>query len=338
MTDSYYGRPIIKPPVWRWDIPAYFFTGGLAAGSSLVAAGADLTGLPALRRVTRLTSLGALVASTYFLVHDLGRPERFVNMLRMAKPTSPMSAGTWLLAAFGPAAGVAAASEVTQWLPRRLRTVRRLLPPAGRAAGLAAAGLAPAVGTYTAVLISDTAVPSWHEAYPELPFVFAGSALATAAGVGLIGAPRAETAPARRLAAAGAAIELAAARRIERMGLLSEPYRTGRAGRLLRFGRAATAVGVAGAVLGRSSRMVSAISGALLVIAGAATRFGIVAGGVASARDPRYTVEPQRERLERGIVEPEIGGHDTPAPNGRATGARQARSDVASPGWTKPDS
>ncbi len=108
---SYYGRPILKAPVWTHDVPAYLFTGGLAAGSSLLAAGADLTGRPGLRRTGRLTSLAALGASAYFLINDLGRPERFHHMLRVAKPTSPMSVGTWILTAFAPAAGAAAAAE-----------------------------------------------------------------------------------------------------------------------------------------------------------------------------------------------------------------------------------
>ena len=298
---SYYGRPILKAPVWTDDIPRYLFTGGLAAGSSLLAAGADLTGRPGLRRVGRLTSLGALGASAYFLIADLGRPERFHHMLRVAKPTSPMSVGTWILTAFGPAAGAAAVAEFAGALPRRgvLGLVRRVLPSAGRVAGVAAAGIAPALATYTAVLIADTAAPSWHEAYPELPFAFAGSALASAAGVGLAAAPLIETDPARRLALAGAVMELAAVHRIQtRLGMLAEPYRTGRAGRLLGLSRALTIAGAAGALAGRRSRILSALAGASLVVASVATRFGIYEGGVASAKDPKYTVLPQRERLD----------------------------------------
>lgn len=312
--DSYYGRPVIKAPVWRHDVPAYFFTGGLAAGSALVAAGADLTGRVGLRRAARLSSLGALGAGTYFLIHDLGRPERFHRMLRVAKPTSPMSTGTWMLTAFGPAAGLAAATELAELTGltgrrghrgrlgrRRTRRVGRpwrWLPAAGRVAGLVAAGLAPGVGTYTAVLIADTAVPSWHEAYPYLPFVFAGSALASASGVSLLAAPVAETGPARRLAVAGAALELAGARRLETgLGLVGDPYRQGRAGRLLRAGRVLTALGVAGAVLCGQRRIGSILAGTALVVAGVATRFGIYHAGVVSARDPRYTVRPQQDRL-----------------------------------------
>ncbi|MGV9213421.1 NrfD/PsrC family molybdoenzyme membrane anchor subunit [Micromonospora sp. RB23] len=297
---SYYGRPILKAPVWKWDIAAYLFTGGLAAGSSLLAAGGQLTRRPALRRAGRVTALGAVSASAVFLIRDLGRPERFHHMLRVVKLTSPMSVGTWILSAFGPAAGVAAIAETAGWLPRRgpLGLVGRALPPVGHAAGLVAAVTAPALATYTGVLLADTAVPSWHEAYPELPVIFAGSALASGAGVGLLAAPPSQAGPARRMAVAGAALELYGAHRVEtRLGLLSEPYRSGRPGRLLRAGRLLTTVGVAGALLGRRSRAVGALSGAALLSASVATRFGIFYGGVASARDPRYTVVPQRERV-----------------------------------------
>jgi hypothetical protein len=313
---SYYGRPILKPPVWKWDIAAYLFTGGLAAGSALLAAGGQLTGRPPLRRAGRLTALGAVAASTYFLVGDLGRPDRFHHMLRVAKPTSPMSAGTWILTAFGPAAGVAAAAEAAPWLPRRgvLGLARRVLPPVGHAAGLVAAATAPALATYTGVLLADTAVPSWHAASPELPVIFAGSALASGAGVGLLAARPAQAGPARRFAVAGAALELYGSHRVEhRLGLLGEPYRTGRPGRLLRAGRNLTAAGVAGALLGRRSRAVSGLSGLALVAASVATRFGIFYGGVVSARDPKYTVLPQRERLARS-------GPDLAHPDGDAVG------------------
>lgn len=284
---SYYGRAILKPPVWTHEIAAYLFTGGVAAGSSIVAAGADLADLPQLRRATRLTSLAALGASSYFLVKDLGRPERFLHMLRVAKPTSPMSMGTWILSGFGAAAGTAAAAEVVPPLARL-----------GRPAGLAAAAVAPALATYTAVLLADTAVPSWHEAYPELPFVFAGSALASAAGVGLIGASVAEAGPARRLAVAGVAIEAMASRAMgHRLGLVGEPFRTGQPGRLLRAAEALSVAGALGAVAGRRSRVVSAVAGTSLLAGSLATRFGIFEGGVESTKDPKYVVIPQRERL-----------------------------------------
>ncbi|RLP88453.1 polysulfide reductase [Micromonospora sp. BL4] len=298
---SYYGRPVLKPPVWKHDIAGYLFTGGLAAGSALIGAGAQLTGRPGLRTVSRWTALGGVAASTYLLVHDLGRPARFHHMLRVAKLTSPMSVGTWILAAFGPMAGVAAVAELAPLLPQHgaLGLARRLAPPVGDIAGLAAAATAPALATYTGVLLADTAVPSWHDAYPSLPFVFAGSALAAASGVGLIAAPAAETAPLRRLAVAAATIELVGGRRMERLGVTGEPYAHGRSGRLVRAGRALLAVGTVAALVNRRSRILSAISGAALVASSVATRFGVFEAGRVSARDPKYTVLPQRERLDQ---------------------------------------
>jgi hypothetical protein len=184
-------------------------------------------------------------------------------------------------------------------LPRHgtLGLVRRALPPVGSAAGYTAAALAPALATYTAVLLADTATPSWHAAYPELPFVFAGSALASGAGVGLIAGP--ET-PAKRLAVLGGGLELLGMHQIETgKGVLSEPYHQGKAGRLLRTGRALTVAGMAGAALGGRNRVVSALSGLSLLTASALMRYGIFEAGMHSARDPKYTVLPQRDRLEK---------------------------------------
>ncbi len=147
-------------------------------------------------------ALGAISLSALALVHDLGRPGRFANMLRVFKPSSPMSVGSWLLAGYGPVAGAAAVSEVTG-----------ILPKAETAATLGAGLLGPAIATYTAALLCDTAVPAWHAGYREMPYVFAGSA-----------------------------------------------------------------------------------ASASLVAASAMTRFGIFEAGMASARDPKYTIVPQRRR------------------------------------------
>jgi polysulfide reductase-like protein len=297
---SYYGRPIVRAAPWEKDIPSYLFTGGLAAGSALLALGGQLSRRTALRRAGRLSALGAVGVSTYFLVNDLGRPERFVNMLRVAKPTSAMSMGTWILSGFGAAAGAAAVAEAAPLLPRRglLGLVRKVLPPVGAAAGLGAAALAPGLATYTAVLLADTSTPSWNAARNELPFVFAGSAMASGAAVGLIAAPTDQAGPARRMAVLGAGLELYHAHRVENgMGLLSEPFHQDQAGKWLRAARTLTAAGALGALAGRRSRLISALSGVALLAGSALTRFGVYEAGIASAKDPKYTVVPQRERL-----------------------------------------
>jgi DMSO reductase anchor subunit len=287
---SYYGRPVIKEPVWRVpDVPGYLFLGGLAGASSVLAAGAEVSGYGELARVAKVGALGAISLSAVALVHDLGRPGRFLHMLRVFKPSSPMSVGSWLLAAYGPVAGAAAVSEVTG-----------ILPAAGRAATVGAGLLGPAIATYTAALICDTSVPGWHEGYREMPYLFAGSASGAAAGLGLLAVPPAAAAPARTLATLGAPAELVAKRLLlRRLGEAAEPYETGRPGQLLRAAELLTAGGLAGAVLGRRNRAVSALAGASLLAASALTRFGVFEAGMATARDPKYTVVPQRRRRDR---------------------------------------
>ncbi|ASR36093.1 polysulfide reductase [Prauserella marina] len=288
---SYYGKPVLNKPTWAAaDIASYLFLGGLAGASSVMAAGADLTGRRALARGCKAGALVAVSGSLYALIHDLGRPMRFVNMLRTVKPSSPMSVGSWILAGYGPQAGIAALTEVTG-----------LLPGIGRAATIGAGMFGPAVAAYTAPLMADTAVPTWHDGYRELPFVFAGSAASAAGGWGLLIAPPGEAAPARKATIVGGALELGATSLMERrMGLSAEPLRQGTAGKLMRAAKGLTVAGaVVGGVLGRKSRAVAAVGGLASLAGAACTRFGFFHAGVASAEDPKYTVRPQRERLER---------------------------------------
>ncbi len=220
---SYYGRPVVKASPWENDIPAYLFLGGLAAGSSLLAAGADLTGRKELRRVMRIGALVSVSAGAFALIHDLGKPSRFLNMLRVAKPTSPMSVGTWILTSFGPMVGIAASAELVAMLPRPLQTLARPVTAAARPAGFVAALLAPGLASYTGVLLADTATPTWHAAHRELPFVFAGSAAMAAGGLGMMAASVAQAGPARRLAVGGVVLDLVAERRMEgSMGIAVE--------------------------------------------------------------------------------------------------------------------
>ena len=292
-TNGYYGRPVLKQPVWKGYIATYFFTGGLAGASSVLALAARRTGNHRLARSALVASAAGAAISGPLLVVDLGRPTRFANMLRVAKPTSPMSVGSWILTAFAPASLAAAASEVTG-----------LLPKVGAAGGTVAGLLGPALATYTAVLVADTAIPAWHGAHRELPFLFVGSAAASAAGAAMIATPVRAAGPARRLAVAGAALELGAFRAMESsLGEAAEPYRSGRAGRLRRAAEVCTATGALVAlVLGRRRRSFAVAAGTLLGMGSLLTRFSVFRAGFESAADPMATIGPQRERVANGAA------------------------------------
>jgi hypothetical protein len=275
---------VVKEPAWGLDIPAYLFLGGLAGASSALAACAQFSSHAELARVAKAGAAGAISLSLAALVHDLGRPARFVNMLRVLKVTSPMSVGTWIVSAYAPPALAAC-------------LVSRRLPHTAASATIVAGAIGPAVAAYTSVLIADTATPAWHGAYRELPYLFVGSAASAAGGLGLLAVPPERARPAARLAVAGVAAELTAELLLERrLGPEAEPYRTGRPGALMRAGQVLASAGAAGALLGRRSRAVSAVSGAALLAGSALTRFGVFGAGRASARDPKYTVGPQRRR------------------------------------------
>lgn len=286
---SYYGMPVLNVPVWKNpDVPAYLFLGGLSGASALLAAGAHATRRPQLSTSAKVIATGSIALSAAALIHDLGRPARFFKMLRVFKVSSPLSVGSWLLAAYGPMTGVSAMTAVTA-------RCRRL----GVAATAAAAVLGPAVATYTGAVVSNTAVPAWHDAFREMPFVFAGSSATAAGGAGLLAAPVAQAAPARRVAIFGAALETVASRSMKRrLGPVGEPYQQGRAGAAIRTGQLLTAAGLTLAFLGRRRRALNALAGVSLMGASALTRFGIFEAGKQSAADPRYTVQPQRERLD----------------------------------------
>jgi hypothetical protein len=288
---SYYGRPVLKVTRWREPhLPAYLFLGELSGAAAVLGAAATATGRPPLARVGRLVSAAAAAAGAGFLTAELGRPERFLNMLRVAKPTSPMSMGSWTLMAHSALISAAAASSVTG----RLRGL-------GAAAGFGAALTGPVLATYPGALLANTAVPAWHNAHRELPLLFGGGALTSAAAAALLagalpgGAGGYE--PARRLAIIGAAVESAGGLALERVpGHTGDPYRLGESGRLLRGARGMTLGGGVAALFARRSRTAAVVSAALLAGGGLAAKFGVLRAGVESARDPSYVVGEQRAR------------------------------------------
>ncbi|WP_313566189.1 NrfD/PsrC family molybdoenzyme membrane anchor subunit [Mobilicoccus sp.] len=301
---SYYGHNIVKPAPWKAEIPAYLYLGGLAAGSALVAAGGEMTGRHELQRNSRLIALAALGGSTVALVSDLGKPSRFLNMMRTVKLTSPMSVGSWILAGFGAFTGVAATSEVMRYVVPADVPGQWFWPIGDRLASLGAGALSAPLAAYTAVLLADTATPTWHASYRQLPFVFVGSALAAAGGAAIAVTDPAECAPARRMAVGGALLDLGAFQIMEgRLGLLGEPLHAGRPGTVLKAAKALTVMGAVLAPFSARSRVAGALAGAALNAGSACTRFGVFEAGMESARDPKYTVVPQRERLERRLAQ-----------------------------------
>jgi hypothetical protein len=289
MSDSYYGRPIIKEPTWTWEVPWYLFAGGLAGASAPLAVAAEAAGNHVLARRAWLVSSAAVGVSPALLIADLGRPERFLHMLRVFKPTSPMNVGGWILSAASPAFMLGTANGVFGWFPRL-----------GRAGAVGSVLLGPALATYTAILLADTAVPVWHEAHGDLPWVFASSATMSAGAAATLLTPAGHAAPARRLAIGAGLAALTATQRMEmRLGELGEPYRQGSAGALVRAAKGLIAGGAAALAVGGGRRPRWTLSGAAALVAGAACeRWAIYKAGFASARDPKYVVAPQRRRLE----------------------------------------
>ncbi|MGY1749271.1 NrfD/PsrC family molybdoenzyme membrane anchor subunit [Modestobacter sp. SYSU DS0511] len=300
---SYYGRPIIKPPVWKTpDVPLYLFLGGAAGSSAVLGAIADASGRPTLTRVAHYTAGGGALASVGWLIHDLGRPERFLHMLRVLKPTSPLSVGSYILAPFSALTAATAGLQLLEAFPGLqkfgLRRISRWFPALEKLTGATSAVFGGPMTTYTAVLLANTAVPSWHAPYKELPFVFAGSGMAAGGGICMAFTPVAEAGPARKMAVAGAAVELAAMHKVEHdHGIVGEPYQVGYAGKLMKAAKACTAGGAGLTVVAGRTRVGAAVSGALLAAGSLLTRFGVYEAGMASAKDPKYTVVPQRERI-----------------------------------------
>jgi len=244
--------------------------------------------------VLEVAAAAGAAVSPVLLIADLGRPDRFYNMLRVFKPSSPMSVGSWVLAGYAPAAIATVLLDQLGWLPPV-----RWLPTVRATARLAAAALGPVLATYTAVLLADTAIPVWHEARRELPVVFAGGALASAGAAGVLGLAPAAARPARRAVLIGAAFELGAVGFMEhQLGALASPYKAGRAGRFAAAARWSTASGAALiATFGRTRRL-AAVTGAMAVLAGAVCeRWAVFDAGTQSAGDPGATAGPQRARL-----------------------------------------
>ena len=177
---GYYELPMLKEPSWTWEIPLYFFVGGAAGASGVIGAIARLSGAsPRLVRDARRIAFVGSVLSPVLLISDLGRPARFLAMLRVFKPQSPMSVGVWVLVGFSSGA---TAANVGDWLEEHssYAGLARLMQTAGDVVALLF-GLP--LATYTGVLIGATVIPAWNRNIALLPAHFAASGLAASVGL-----------------------------------------------------------------------------------------------------------------------------------------------------------
>lgn len=287
---GYYGQPVVKPPVWTWEIPTYFFVGGLAGMSGVVAAAARFVAGDLAVSVAALwiAAVGAAV-SALLLISDLGRSSRFLNMLRVFKRRSPMSVGAWTLALFGGSSVVALV----------LGIVERQLAAAGGGAGavtvlatifsLAVAALGAVLGTYTGVLIGATAIPAWSRHRVLLPAHFGIAGLGSSVAIlQLLGYQR-PALLAIALAVSGAECLVGATVELHRHGEADRAVREGGSGALLRLG---------GLLAGPTAFVLwlvalPYVASAAFLLGALVSRFGWLAAGRASARDPRATFSAQ---------------------------------------------
>ena len=295
---TYYDRPVLKEPVWVWSVPLYFYVGGTAGASAVLAAAAQALGdgeLAGLVKACRWVAAVGGAAGSALLIYDLGRPERFLNMLRVIRPTSVMSLGSWTLAA------AASATMGSALLADREGFLGRL----GDIAAFAAALFGMPLSGYTAVLLGNTAVPVWSATRRSLPHLFIGTSVSGLASLfGLLPVhlePREERIM-ERFGAAGKVVDLAAMAVVEheagRTEPVGRPLKEGLSGALWNTARLFTGASLALSILpgrGRAWRARRFIAGALGTAGALSLRFAIFHAGKASARDPRATFSRQRD-------------------------------------------
>ena len=230
---SYYDYPVLKQPTWTWEIIWYFFFGGLAAGCYVIASIASLFGSQEDRIVARwgyYLSILAILPCPPLLIKDLGRPERFLHMLRIFKVKSPMSMGTWALLGFSFFSAITAIIQAARdGMLGRWWGARLLANLPQRLIALPGAGFGLFLGGYTGVLLTATSVPLWSRS-KLLGGIFITSAISTSSALisfvlRLVNAPARTLHKLERLEAAAILLELA--------GLFSFLRQSGRAARPL---------------------------------------------------------------------------------------------------------
>lgn len=276
MPEGYYGQPLLKPPVWTWEVPAYFFVGGVAGVAAVIAAvGAFTDGEAALVRDARwMAVIGALV-SPALLISDLGRPNRFLNMLRVFKTQSPMSVGAWTLAVFTPAVVAAVI-----WDPASATSTAARV--AGHAGSLVGAATGLVLATYTGVLIGVTAIPVWAAHARYLPWHFGASSLGAVVGILELLGHRGAAMNALGVVAAATLTFMRGHVELDRRSA-SKPLKTGASGTITRLGDVLSGpVALLMRLIWPSVPAPRLIAAVCAIIGSVVTRFGWIAAGRAS--------------------------------------------------------
>lgn len=295
---GYYGIPMLKQPQWTWEIPIYFFVGGAAAASSVIGTAANWIGTDEeLVRDARFVAAGGAILSSALLIADLGRPSRFLNMLRVFKPNSPMSMGAWVLAAFGSASGAAAFAELVR-TKYEVGPVRVL----GNIAEAFSCATALPLATYTGVLIGSSVIPVWNHNIETLPVHFGMSGLNS--GVSILELLGSDRNHALNLLGIGAsAMETYEGFHLEfkRTHEINRPLKEGVSGWITRIGGVLSgplplALRIAAEFTGaRNSRNLRRAAAASSIAGSLATRIGWIKAGHVSAKDWRLPLELRDE-------------------------------------------
>ena len=310
---GYYGIPVIHASHWKWLVVWYFFFGGISGASAVIAAVARLAGgkeAVRLARAATYVSFATLLPCPPLLILDLGRPRRFLNMLRTIRPSSPMSLGSWGLTAFGAVSTLVAVNQLAMDLSRaqgRTGSVVRyriglVLAPLHGAAGFFLAG-------YTGTLLAATAVPLWAKRPAMLGPLFLASAMAsgTAAVAAVLALSPAEDEiideRLHRLEAVATIAEGALLTAwLAGLGSTSRPLLEGRIGAIARHGVVGAGMtaplaltAASGKLPWRMRRLANLLAPALTLCGVFALRYAVVEGGRLSANDPRATFDMTRE-------------------------------------------
>ena len=297
---SYYNLPVLKQPTWTWEVPAYFFIGGIAGVASVVALIGQLcSGDPRLIRVALYMAFAGTLLCPIFLISDLGRPTRFLYMLRVFKWRSPMSMGSWILSAFGACSTLALAAHEAIHYQLHLPIIAPLFPALLWIGLFTAAITGLLLAGYTGVLVGATAIPVWHENRKLLPAHFLTGGLGGCSAVlELFGF----------LLPVTQFIGFAASGISTIIGILLE-LRHKRVDAPLHHGRSGITMRIAGVLEGPTALIIRAIwhgssagrhAAAIAFLLGAlCTRYAWVWAGRASAQDPQALFETQHSALAR---------------------------------------